>query len=94
MEPFHVMVCIFSRNALMNYFFWITNKNKQKNKNRIHTFWLLPLSLKYFVRILMENLGKKEHWKKGKYTIINYMYYMHVFNKLTSIFHGLLSYRP
>ena len=80
MEPFHVMVCIFSRNALMNYFFWKTNKNKQKNKNRIHTFWLLPLSLKYFVRILMENLGKKEHWKKGKYTIINYIY-MYVLTK-------------
>ena len=42
----------------------------------------------------MENLGKKEHWKKGKYTIINYRYYMHVFNKLTTIFHGLLSYSP
>ena len=28
----------------------------------------------------MENLGKKEHWKKGKYTIINYIY-MYVLTK-------------
>ena len=42
----------------------------------------------------MENLGKKEHWKKEKYTIINFMYNMYVFNISTTIFHGLLSYRP